>query len=54
VWVGGDERPVFQEQAKQLADAWGVDLVVSEGEHHFNVIEPLADRDSRLVKALLS
>ena len=54
VWVGGDERPVFQEQAKQLADAWGVDLVVSEGEHHFNVIEPLADPDSPLVKALLS
>lgn len=54
VWVGGDERPVFQEQAKQLADVWGVDLVVSDGEHHFNVIEPLADPDSPLVKALLS
>jgi hypothetical protein len=37
-----------------LADAWGVDLVTSEGAHHFNVIEPLADPDSPLVKALLS
>lgn len=54
VWVGGDERPVFQEQAKQLADAWGVDLVVSEGAHHFNVIEPLAEPDSQLVRVLLS
>ena len=54
VWVGGDERPVFQEQAKQFAEAWGVDLVVSEGAHHFSVIEPLGDPDSPLVKALLS
>jgi arylformamidase len=54
VWVGGDERPVFQEQAKQLSDAWGVDLVTSAGAHHFNVIEPLADPESPLVKALLS
>ncbi len=53
VWVGGDERPAFIEQAQGLAKAWSCDCVITEGEHHFNVIDPLADPESRLVKTLL-
>ncbi len=54
VWVGGDERPAFLDQAQWLADAWGCGHVVVPGQHHFNVIDPLADADSDMVKTLLS
>ncbi|WP_458791662.1 alpha/beta hydrolase [Yoonia sp. MH D7] len=54
VWVGADERPVFIEQAGELARAWGCDVVQANGAHHFNVIEPLADPDSAICKALFS
>ena len=54
VWVGGAERPVFLEQAQELADAWQCGMTVSPREHHFNVIEPLADSQSPIVRALLS
>lgn len=53
VWVGGDERPVFLEQAQSLAEAWGVERTVAKGLHHFNVIEELADENSGLVNTLL-
>jgi pimeloyl-ACP methyl ester carboxylesterase len=54
VWVGGDERPAFLDQARWLADAWpGADLVIDEGRHHFDVIEALADPDSRMIARLL-
>lgn len=53
VWVGGDERPVFLEQAEAFARAWGARQVVTEGEHHFNVIDALADPESDMVRALL-
>ncbi|KPP83459.1 MAG: Esterase/lipase [Rhodobacteraceae bacterium HLUCCO07] len=52
-WVGGDERPVFLDQARWLSQAWGCDMVVAEGRHHFDVIEPLELVDSDLVEALL-
>ncbi len=54
VWVGADERPVFVEQADELAAAWGCDLVQAIGAHHFNVIEPLAEPESAICKALFS
>lgn len=54
VWVGGDERPAFIDQARWLADAWpGADLVIDEGRHHFDVIEALADPDSEMIARLL-
>ena len=53
VWVGGDERPAFLEQAEALASHWGCPTVVTEGEHHFSVIEGLADPDSALCTEIL-
>ena len=53
VWVGGDERPAFLDQAQWLAQAWGCGHVVTKGEHHFNVIAPLADPQSEMVACLL-
>ncbi|ARC90575.1 alpha/beta hydrolase [Rhodovulum sp. MB263] len=53
VWVGGDERPVFIDQARWLAEAWtGAALTVDPGHHHFNVIDGLARADSPLATAL--
>jgi hypothetical protein len=54
VWVGGAELPAFLDQAERLAQAWGVEWRAPEGQHHFNVIEPLAEPDSPLTRAILS
>ncbi|MBS9715655.1 alpha/beta hydrolase [Pseudohalocynthiibacter aestuariivivens] len=55
VWVGGDERPAFLDQAQWLADAWPrAEVVVAPGLHHFNVIEGLADSESSLTNALFA
>ncbi len=53
VWVGGDERPAFIDQAGWLAEAWGCERVIAERRHHFDVIEPLEIADSDLTCALL-
>lgn len=53
VWVGGDERPAFLEQAEALAKAWGADHVVEAGRHHFDVIDGLAEPGSAMVRRLL-
>ncbi|MBE1283721.1 MAG: alpha/beta hydrolase fold domain-containing protein [Rhodobacteraceae bacterium] len=53
VWVGGDERPSFLDQAHWLAESWGAGHVVADGKHHFDVIEPLADPESDMVRTLL-
>ena len=53
VWVGAQERPAFLEQAENFARSWGAKQVVAEGKHHFDVIDPLAEPDSGLTKALL-
>ena len=50
VWVGGDERPVFLDQARWLAEAWNAEHRIAPGRHHFDVSEP----DSPLVDAILS
>ena len=52
VWVGGDERPAFLDQARWLAEAWNAPNVVVPGKHHFNVIDDLADPDSDLTRTL--
>lgn len=53
VWVGGDERPAFLEQAEALSRAWGARRVVAEGLHHFDVIDAFGEPDSDMIKALL-
>jgi arylformamidase len=53
IWVGADERPAFLDQARWLATAWKAPLTVAPGQHHFNVIDGLADAGSPLMTALL-
>lgn len=52
IWVGGDERPAFLDQADWLAQAWDCAHVVVPGKHHFDVIEALEDPASDLVGKL--
>ncbi len=57
-WVGADERPEFVRQSELLANIWtgfGVKTSVhlTPGQHHFNVIDGLADPRSALTEALL-
>ncbi len=54
VWVGADERPVFLDQARWLAEAWNASHVIDENRHHFDVIDALKDSNSPLVRMLLS
>lgn len=55
VWVGADERPVFLDQARWLSEAWaGSDLHVLPGRHHFDIVEPLADGESAMIRRLLA
>ncbi|RKF16124.1 alpha/beta hydrolase [Roseovarius spongiae] len=53
VWVGANERPVFLDQARWLAEAWGASHVIEGSKHHFDVIDGLADPASRMIGALL-
>ena len=52
VWVGGDERPAFLDQAGWLASAWDVACHIEPGKHHFDVIDALADPTSALTRLL--
>ena len=57
-WVGADERPEFIRQSELLANIWmglGIKTSVQRaaGQHHFNVIDGLADPQSPLCRALL-
>ena len=54
VLVGAAERPVFLDQARWLSEAWGCDLVVAGGKHHFDVIDAFADPDSDMARMLFS
>ncbi|MBJ3762179.1 alpha/beta hydrolase [Maribius pontilimi] len=53
VWVGGDERPAFLDQAQWLASAWGVPCEIDAGRHHFDVIDGLKDAESPLMRTIL-
>jgi len=53
VWVGAEERPVFLDQARWLAEAWDATHRIDPGRHHFDVIDGLCDEDSPLVEAIL-
>lgn len=53
VWVGGDERPAFLDQARWLADAWeDTALDIVPGRHHFDVIDALRDPESAMVASI--
>ncbi len=54
VWVGAEERPVFLDQARWLAEAWGAEHRIDPGRHHFDVIDGLRDSRSPLVRAILA
>jgi acetyl esterase/lipase len=54
IWVGGQERPAFLWQARLLSEVWDCPWHVAEGRHHFDVIDDLADPDSRLMDTLLA
>lgn len=54
VWVGADERPVFLDQARWLAEAWGCERIEAPGKHHFDVIDGLKDPDSPLMQSILA
>ncbi len=53
VWVGAEERPVFLDQARGLAEAWACPLTVEPGRHHFDVIEGL-EGESPLLAAVIA
>ncbi|MEO9826788.1 MAG: alpha/beta hydrolase [Paracoccaceae bacterium] len=54
VWVGAEERPVFLDQARWLAQAWNAEHVEVPARHHFDVIDELRDADSTLVNTILA
>lgn len=54
VVVGAKERPVFLDQARWLSEAWGCDLVLAGGKHHFDVIDAFSDPDSDMARMLFS
>lgn len=53
VWVGADERPVFLDQARWLAEAWNDALTIVPERHHFDVIDALEEAESDLVGTIL-
>ena len=54
VWVGADERPVFLDQARWLAEAWDAAHIIDSGKHHFDVVDGLEHADSPITEALFS
>ncbi|MCF7699141.1 alpha/beta hydrolase [Loktanella sp. M215] len=53
VWVGGAERPAFLDQAAWLGKAWGCEVVVRPGRHHFDIIAGLEEAGSDLTAAVV-
>ena len=52
VWVGAAERPAFLDQAMWLASHWNCEEVIAPGRHHFDVIDPLTDPESDMIRRL--
>ena len=52
LWVGAEERPAFLDQTRWHSEAWDVPQHILPGRHHFDVIEPLEDAQSGLVRFL--
>ena len=54
VWVGAEERPVFLDQARWLAEAWPeATMHVAPGRHHFDVIDGMTAPESQLTASML-
>jgi arylformamidase len=56
--VGGAESDEFLRQSRTIQETWGAAGVRTRyeavpGANHFTIIEPLADRNSAMVKRLL-
>ncbi len=54
VWVGSEERPVFLDQAGELARVWNGRHRIDPGRNHFDILDGLLDPDSPLIADLLS
>ncbi len=55
IWVGAQERPVFLDHARGLADAWPeATHMIAPGRHHFDVIDALCDPSSPMLSRLLA
>ena len=54
IWVGTDEREIYQEQAKQLASKWGCQWFKSKNRHHFDIIDGLETKSTQLMSVLMS
>ena len=54
IWVGADERAIYKEQAKQLASKWSCPWFQSKDKHHFDIIDGLETKSSKLMNVLLS
>jgi len=54
IWVGADEREIYKEQAKQLASKWRCPWFQSKDKHHFDIIDGLETKSSKLMNVLLS
>jgi len=57
-WVGADELPEFVRQSRLIANIWAgfaikTRCVEDTRRHHYDVIEPLADPDSPIVRCWL-
>jgi acetyl esterase/lipase len=57
-WVGADERPEFIRQSKEFTAVWNekgasVNYVEAPGQHHFDVIDGLADPHSDMIARAL-
>ena len=58
-WVGGAESNEFVRQSRHMAAEWGgkgadTHVEVLDGLDHFTMLDPLADRDSAMVRRLVT
>ena len=54
IWVGADERPIYLEQAQQLATAWKCAWVKSKNRHHLDIVDGLGKNTSKFMNTLMA
>ena len=54
IWVGADERPIYLEQAQELATAWKCSWVKSKNRHHLDIADGLGKNTSKLMNTLMA
>ena len=52
IFVGEKERPAFLSQATSLSEAWSCSKIITNGQHHFNILDHLENKRSKLVELL--